>query len=338
MSSNGFRYWILVYPDISKPIGGIKQIHRLAESITSLGRQVVLVQEQSSFHPGWFNSAVDTISKENWISLQSSLSPKTDIVVIPETFIPELLTISNGLPVVVFNQNSSYIFGARPDQFIYKPRKIAELYLSSIIHHVICVSRYDYEVMNQGIGVPSHKLSVIPNAIEVELCQPNLPKKKLISFMSRKNLIDATAVSYFLSTKPWLSGWDLVPIENCSHSEVINLLKRSLIFLSFGHPEGFGLPVAEAMACGCAVVGYSGLGGRELFELASVNQTSFEVSVGDWGGFVQGVLHFHDLFNRNRSELLSNLSTTSTQIRGVYSQTRMASHCVQILESIEGGL
>lgn len=338
MSPNGFRYWILAYPDIPKPIGGIKQLHRLAETISSLGRQVTLVQEKSSFHPGWFTSSIDTISKEKWEYSCSSLSPKSDILIIPETFLPELLSISKGLPVVVFNQNSSYIFGAKPDQFIYKPSKVVELYSSSILHHVICVSRHDYDVINKGIGVPEYKLSLIPNAIEIELCQPNLPKKKLITYMSRKNLLDAKAASYFLSTQSWLSGWDLLPIENCSHSEVIHLLQKSLIFLSFGHPEGFGLPVAEALACGCAVVGYSGLGGRELFEIADAYGTSLEVSVGDWLGFVNGVHHFHDLINTNPSSFLASLKSTSNKIRDIYSPSQMMSHCALILDLIEGRL
>ena len=42
-----------------------------------------------------------------------------------------------------------------------------------------------------------------------------------------------------------------------------------LIFLSFGHPEGFGLPITEAMASGYWVIGYHGGGGRELFRFGA---------------------------------------------------------------------
>jgi glycosyltransferase involved in cell wall biosynthesis len=38
------------------------------------------------------------------------------------------------------------------------------------------------------------------------------------------------------------------------------------VFLSLSDRDGFGLPPAEAMACGCYVVGYSGGGGREFFD------------------------------------------------------------------------
>ena len=81
--------------------------------------------------------------------------------------------------------------------------------------------------------------------------------------------------------------WECVEIVSQPHASVIELLQGSAMFLSFGHPEGFGLPVAEAMACGCAVVGYSGLGGRELFELGDRFGTVEEVAVGDWLGVVR---------------------------------------------------
>jgi len=31
------------------------------------------------------------------------------------------------------------------------------------------------------------------------------------------------------------------------------------------YQEGFGLPSAEAMACGCTVIGYHGMGGKEFY-------------------------------------------------------------------------
>ncbi len=43
-------------------------------------------------------------------------------------------------------------------------------------------------------------------------------------------------------------------------------LGASTVFVALGHSESFGLPVAEALAAGCLVVGYDGGGGHELFE------------------------------------------------------------------------
>ena len=50
------RYWLALHPDIRKPIGGAKQMHRLAEALMCCGRESIVIQERADFHPGWFES------------------------------------------------------------------------------------------------------------------------------------------------------------------------------------------------------------------------------------------------------------------------------------------
>ena len=59
------------------------------------------------------------------------------------------------------------------------------------------------------------------------------------------------------------------------HEEVAGAL-QDLDILSCGHPEGFGLPLAEAIACGCLVVGYHGLAGRD-FAIPHMKVVEFEI-------------------------------------------------------------
>ena len=93
-------------------------------------------------------------------------------------------------------------------------------------------------------------------------------------------------------------------------------MQESLLFLSFGFPEGFGLPVAEAFACGCAVIGYDGLGGRELFKYASQYPgLSFPVQYRDWYAFIDSFRIFDQNLSQFKSETLSNLSSLSLMIR-----------------------
>ncbi len=42
---------------------------------------------------------------------------------------------------------------------------------------------------------------------------------------------------------------------------MIKKYEKNDIYLSFGYPEGFALPLLEAMGCGCAVIGFTGRGG-----------------------------------------------------------------------------
>ena len=104
------RFWFLAYPDLDKAVGGIKQIHRAAEIIEKFGYSAYLVQEQSTFHPQWFESNVNTISRNEWFQ-KTDLNPKIDIIVLPETFVPLIPSLFPGIPKIIFNQNASYTFG-----------------------------------------------------------------------------------------------------------------------------------------------------------------------------------------------------------------------------------
>ena len=66
------------------------------------------------------------------------------------------------------------------------------------------------------------------------------------------------------SQHPRLKHLPFQELPRLQHEEVALALQEALLFLSCGHPEGFGLPLAEAIACGCLVVGYHGLAGRDF--------------------------------------------------------------------------
>ena len=70
-----YRYW-LALPDIPRPIGGVKQMHRLAEALNNHGREATIIQDDAKFHPGWFESNVNTISLAEF----SNLFPLDQIV------------------------------------------------------------------------------------------------------------------------------------------------------------------------------------------------------------------------------------------------------------------
>ncbi|MDQ2782551.1 MAG: glycosyltransferase, partial [Actinomycetota bacterium] len=69
-----------------------------------------------------------------------------------------------------------------------------------------------------------------------------------------------------LGNDPRLSSVELVELVDAPRSVVADTLGTSTVFVSLGHSESFGLPVAEALASGCLVTGYDGGGGHELFE------------------------------------------------------------------------
>lgn len=329
------RYWLSLHPDISRPIGGVKQMHRLAEAIQASGRQAILIQESEDFHPGWFNSSVQTISFSKWKALRdTSLDPCQDILIVPETFLHVIDDYSGCLPVVVFNQNGSYSFGISGSKVLMKPSFVISKYQGPDILHVLCVSKYDLDLLTSGFMLGIEKVSCIRNGIE-SFCKPVGNKRKQIAYMPRKNSVDALAVVELLRAQRWCRDWDFVEISGLSHSDVISVLQKSVIFLSFGHPEGFGLPVAEAMACGCAVIGYSGLGGRELFALGEHLKVAKQVPIGDWPCFVRSVRDINSLLSEDVNSFTARLLLLSNNIKRIYSEAKMFESVQLALNRIE---
>ena len=314
------RYWLALHPDIQKPIGGVKQMHRFAEALSTCGRQVTLIQEHADFHPDWFKSKVSTISFADWKQRQD-LNPLTDVVVLPETFVPALPRYAPGLPKLIFNQNGAYSFGGfhQDDGFPKRPDSVLEIYKHHDVTHTLCVSKHDQKLLLSGFGLESQRVSRLINAIETSVFQPGRAKKRVLTYMPRKNSRDATIVSALLQQQPWFRNWELKPIHNLPQTKVAAHLQSSMGFLAFGHPEGFGLPIAEAAACGCALIGYSGLGGRELFDLAKEKQVGWQVEFGDWQGFLSGAEKLIKSVERQPQTIVTQLQGLSDQVREKYS-------------------
>ena len=315
-------------------------MHRLAEMIVACGRQATIIQENADFHPGWFVSDVSTISYRNWLLLRDSGSLSTnDVIIFPETYITAVREYSAGLASVIFNQNASYTFGLSSKNHASSPLLIRDLYSDPCIKHVLCVSRYDHAFLSSFVCQDSGSVSRIINGLEDSLFPSSqLRKRKQIVFMPRKNSFDSQVVSSLLSVSEHLSKWKIIKVDGLPHSSVISLLRSSLIFLSFGHPEGFGLPVAEALSCGCCVIGYSGLGGRELFEISSSFSIGSEIAVGDWAGFVHSVEDFALSLQSNPYNVMSSLKAVSNEMSVRYSLHAMKESVESALAKIESSL
>ena len=333
------RYWLALHPDLRKPIGGAKQMHRFAEALVRCGRQATLIQERANFHPGWFESQVSTIALADWRQ-RSDLNSRTDVVVLPETFLPTLPRYGQGLPKLLFNQNGAYSFGFREgDGFPDTAEAVLNLYSHSDLTHAICVSQHDQQLLERGFNLGPERVSRLINAIETNVFRPGGSKKgRVLSFMPRKNSRDAAIVTALLRSQSWFAGWSLEPIEGLPQAEVAQRLQKSLGFLAFGHPEGFGLPLAEAAACGCALIGYSGLGGRELLAMARSQGVGWEVEYGDWQGFVNATEALIRAVEERPKTVVSRLQALSDQMRQQYSWAAMVKSVEKALPRWESQL
>ncbi len=322
-----YRYWFPLYPDDNQPIGGVKQIHRLAELLNKLKREATIIQKDSSFHPYWFKSNVKTISLKDFKERQD-MNPERDIIVLPETWIQCLPTYALGFRKIIFNQNATYTLGGvHPKDNLPSPKEIISLYHHKDLSHVLCVSKYDEEFLLNGMNLQSGKISRLINGIEVNTFKYSYKKELSIAFMTRKNKPQAEIVSQLLIQQSWFrdEGWELRPIINMPLDEVAKTMQSSTIFISFGHPEGFGLPLAEAAASGCYLIGYSGLGGKEVMNLASEYGSAEEIEYQNYLGFVKACSKVSQALKKNPQSFLKSVFQTSEEIRSRYSINAMES-------------
>jgi glycosyltransferase involved in cell wall biosynthesis len=117
--------------------------------------------------------------------------------------------------------------------------------------------------------------------------------------MPRRRLDDFDQLRTIFALNGKLHGWNLVELKGMVEAQVASTLQRSALFMSLSRDEGFGLPPAEAIACGCHVIGSHGQGGREYF-LAPFAEA---IEDGDVIGLAEAVEAFVTTYDDRRTEL-----------------------------------
>lgn len=127
--------------------------------------------------------------------------------------------------------------------------------------HLMTVSNVAAKMLNNVFHPAS--LSVVQPYIDPERFQKR-PKELRIAVVPRKMPSIFNYVQRIFAAKfPDLGGvvWDVV--ENASEEAVAESFGRAAVFLSLCNLESLGITPLEAMASGCAVVGFHGYGGME---------------------------------------------------------------------------
>jgi glycosyltransferase involved in cell wall biosynthesis len=275
-------------PDLDEPIGGIRAIYRHVAALRRGGLAAVVLHEREPFRCTWFENDVpieyafprQPSRRERQRPILETLRAfePADVLVLPETLGPGLLDWAPGTPKVVFNQNAYYTF----DRYPVDIDRGSVPYLHPDVRGAIVVSEDSRRYLERAFQeLPVHRVHY---GLDADRFAPR-EKRRRIAYMPRKNERDATQVLLMLRLRGALEGWELTEIEGRSEAEVARLLGESAVFLSFGHPEGFGLPAAEAMLAGALLVGYHGLGGRELFR----PELTHPVEFGDVVAYVEAV-------------------------------------------------
>jgi glycosyltransferase involved in cell wall biosynthesis len=140
---------------------------------------------------------------------------------------------------------------------------------------VIAVSEFTKREVVELLGIPEARVAVVPNAVE-DVFTPDGPKAEgdyvlaVGTLEPRKNLERIAAAVDGELRVVGARGWGGVEVSNvtwlpdASDAELAALYRgaRCLVYASLY--EGFGIPVAEALACGCPIVTSAGSPMAEL--------------------------------------------------------------------------
>jgi hypothetical protein len=326
-------------PDYDVPSGGIRKIYQHVDVLNGAGHPAFVLHEVPSFRCSWFEN--DTPIKY-WVrgwpkkplrGLRSRgphrwrprggevhlTSPPVidldagDFIVIPEIYGPTLAGIAPSIAKVILNQGAYNTFRSYP---LHGVNDRTSPYLHPEVRAAIVVSQ-DSERYLRAV-FPSLKLFKVRNSIDPRLFVFQKEKKRQICYLTQKNRADVVQVLQILSLWGVLDKFPALAIDNYTERETALLFRESLVYLSFGHPEGFGLPSAEAMRCGCLVVGYHGFGGREFLrpEFAS------PIEAGEIIAFSRAVENVLAEFERDPASLAQRAKRGSEFIAEKYSPER----------------
>jgi glycosyltransferase involved in cell wall biosynthesis len=293
---------VLVFtPDSNAPIGGVKIHYQVVDALNRAGIDALVVHRRPGFRCTWFENVTLVAS------LDELRVDQHDVLVVPEEwmgFIPEL---PSEIPKIVFHQNAYTTFSWGLDA-----ASTRDILTRPDVKRVVVVSddngaylRYAF----RAVDVRRIHYTIDPSLFRFT---PLLNKKRQLAYMPRRRAQDSRDVLSLLRCRDAFDGWSVVSIDRMHEAEVAAHLRESAIFLSFSQREGLPLPPAEAMACGCLVIGFHGFGGRDF------GDHGIWIPEGDVVAYAQIVEDVLTRWDRDVEQYRALAEQASTHVRETY--------------------
>lgn len=330
------RRILFICPITQKPIGGIKQIYKQVQVLNELNFNAYVLHQFNFNKMDWIEFDVPKIYssevfqnlmigkknktkidyfksslfgkllrefmviigfKKNLTKDQTIIS-KQDIIVIPEIFVENWDNLYPENEFIIYIQECFLLLRNNPKTF-----RIREKILSPKMLGVLLNSEYG----NSYLKYIFPDIQIFKIRHSIGFSKPGeIKKEKILLYTSRKLKSDSNQVVNIIKIRGKLADWKIIDMNKngqvLSDEDFEDLMQKSAIFLSFSETEGFGLPPAEAMKCGCIVIGYTGYGGRDYF----LEEFSYPIEERNILQFVKTI-----------EEVALNYSNTDIKIKGL---------------------
>lgn len=321
--------------DDNSPSGGRRVIYWMVDVLNQHGFDAYALHSTPGYKYSWFSNSTRVAwctlpyqSMKLYPYLRTSIKnlllrisghnskrivpTENDIVVVPETRIAGVHAIWPNVTKVILNQGP-YLTLCRNFKDSNPPRIN---YFKDDVKAMITFSDLNYQMAKYTFpSLPIYKIQLF---VDESIFHFSNKKKLQIAYMPRKGKADIRGVLNMLRFRGSLDHVRLVAIDGMQQEMVAKTLQESLIYLTFSNREGFGLPAAEAMACGCLVVGNHGGGGAEFFE----SEYCYPVDDGDYLSAVSAIEYCLSQFENELSSVREMGMRASETILEKYSMIR----------------
>ena len=243
-------------PPLRHLSGGLAVLYQVAEQMHDLGYPVWVVPRAEGA-PGLENCRAPVMGFDD-LHLTAD-----DLWLVPEGWSNAL---APGLRAkaccLVYVQNWAFLFSSLPEGVAWRDLKA----------RFLAVSRPVAWFVSSSLG---QEAPILRPALDVNLfgpvpaARPPAARGVRIAWMPRKNKALALQVQQIIAARgamPAPVTW--VEIQHKTPAQVAEALRSCHLFMATGFPEGLALPPLEAMACGCLVAGFAGLGAWDYMRQA----------------------------------------------------------------------
>lgn len=257
---------VIFIPPLPRITGGMAVLLRIAEHMHASGQPVCLALREAN------------------AALQAALPPQVpclpwdnmcltaeDCWLTPEGWPNALLAgLQAKARCVVYVQNWAYFLSNMPDNTFWHQLPVRFIAVSEPVRQFIHYS--------SGMDAPLLRPAIDPALFYPPRRDTSAPESGplRIAYMPRKNPALARQVRetvharlHHSAASPCSLEWH--EIHHKSPQEVAHILRTCHIFLATGFPEGCPLPPLEALASGCIVAGFAGMGGWDYMRQAAPN-------------------------------------------------------------------
>lgn len=253
-------------PDFPQPSGGTKTLYRHVACLRQLGFAAFIVHQHTGFELAWHAYQAPIL----WLADKPEFRPD-DVWVFPEVMLDFIRQTQNfpGQRIVIALSWAPAYHRLRPGER-WQDYGIAQVMTKSPV-----IKRYLEWSMEIQVALIHEYID--PARYVHEPAQ----KKLKIVYTTRKDNSGEWLQGVLLRRNPAFAHYTWLPLRGLEEAIYAQHLREALVYLATTMQEGMHVSVLEAMACGCLVVGYAGVGGNTYMVGQGVAQNCILVENGN---------------------------------------------------------